>query len=121
MASGKSQVLFSSTVTANAYVGRSFNVRGFGETQILIDPVAITSGQSLSYKIAGYPNVEDAPGYSIPLLLHGNDVTDIALYSGCKALYKVGDAFDKVVISVKNTTSNKSGRITVIATGKRRR
>lgn len=121
MAAGKAEVLFSSIVTTNSYVGRSFNVLGFSETQILIDPVTITSGQSLSYKIAGYPNVEDAPGYSIPLRLHGNDVTDITLYSGSKAQYKVGDAFDKVVVSVKNTTSNKSGRITVIATGKRRR
>jgi len=120
LATGKAQVLFSSAVTTNSYVGANFSVLGFGETQVLIDLVTVVSGQTLSYKIAGYPNVAQAPAYSIPLRLHGNDVTDITLESGDKALYKIGDAFDKIVISVKNTTSNKSGRITVMATGKRR-
>jgi hypothetical protein len=112
---GKTEILFSSVVTTNTYVysGKQ-DVLGFGGVQVNLDLDAMTSGHTASFAIRGYPASEDAPGYSIPIL------TGETLGSGDIAQYIVGDCYDWVDVGVKNTTSNKSGRVTVSITKKRR-
>jgi len=117
MAGGKTEILFSGEVTSNSYVDKKFSTLGFGKTTINIEVVDITSGATLSYRIRGYPAVEGtgkAPGYSIPLK------TDLTLGSGYIAQYTVTDAYDQMSVGVKNTTTNKSGRVTVTISRKRR-
>lgn len=117
MAGGKTFVLFSGQLTTNSYVNRKFSTLGYGVTNIIVDAITETSGYTLSHQIRGYPATDGAsaiPTYYIPL------VSDATLRSGYFAQYTVTDAYDQMAVGIKNTTSNKSGSVTVMISRKRR-
>lgn len=120
MGTGKNAVLFSSFVTGNSYEERKIHTLGFGETLVTIQSVSVTSGSTLSHRLRGFPDVADAPTLTYPLRANGADITDITVGSGYYAQYSISDAYDEIGIAVKNTTSNKSGRVTVVVSRKRR-
>lgn len=119
MSGGKTQILYSSTITTNAPTDSTFTVRGMDNTTIYAKVDAITSGATLTININAYPAAIDAPNistYTIPLVASG----DVTLQSGQSARWNVSDAYDNLGVGVMNSTSNKSGRVTVIITRSRR-
>lgn len=119
MAGGKSEILFSGYVTGNSYEYRPFEVRGYAQTAIVVDVVTAQSNQGVTYTVRGYPNrlgpvASPAIGYKRTLKV------GTALLSGDCHYLTVSDPYDTIDVGVKNTVSNISGVITVMANGKRR-
>lgn len=119
MGSGKTQILYSSTVTLNSPTLYKVNTRGFGATSIYVRADEVTSGASLTVLVHGYPADIDTPNISnitVPIVASGT----ATFTSGEEALWVLSDPYDSIGVGVMNTTANKSGRITVIVTRKRR-
>jgi len=118
MGGGKSYILYSSAVTSNTPADEKFDVRGFGVVTVIIAVHTITSGCTITPNINAYPVAIEgqAESLSYPIIASGT----VTIGSGYAARYKLSDAYDRIGIGIMNSTANKSGRVTVTATGKRR-
>jgi ethanolamine utilization microcompartment shell protein EutL len=120
MSGGRSEVLWSSYVTGNAYAYTAKqDVKGFSEVALTI--IANQSQSGVTYTVRGYPSSEGpalaallAPGYTNTIK------ADTAMVSGDIHYLVFSNPYDKIDVGGKNTASNYSGRVTVIATMKRR-
>jgi len=112
MGAGQTEVIFSGFALSNGYAYRKFNTLGQGATAILLDAYGSTSG--VTYTIRAYPNIDTAPSYFKTLK------GDTTMISGDVHYLVTGNPFNQLEVGVKSTESNRSGRVSVFVTGKRR-
>lgn len=114
MSGGKVEVVTSGAATTNSDVFHKISVLGYGETQVYCQYLG--GGSGVTVTILGYPSFETTPlGSSYVILVSGDSIN-----SGQVNVYSVTDAYEDLGIGYKSTQTNFSGRVTIVATRKRR-
>jgi len=112
MGAGQTEVIFSGFALSNSYAYRKFNTLGQGATAILVDAYGSVSG--VTYTIRAYPNLDAAPAYVKTIK------SDTTMASGDIHYLVTGNPYNQLDVGVKSAQSNRSGRVSVFVTGKRR-
>ena len=121
MGTGKTYFMLSGIVTKNTIRTDYADILGYGITTIYANVTEVASGSVIGLHMDGVPVSMRAPQqgdrtYTIPLINSG----DVTLNSGDAGRWTLSDPYDEVAIHTINQDSNKSGRITVTISNKRR-
>lgn len=115
MGAGKIEIVASGVATTNSYVFNKVSVLGYGETLVFVQNNG-TGGSGVTASVLGYPSYESVPFMSSYVILASGDTVE----SGKVYLYSTTDAFEGLGVGYKSSATDRSGRVTVIVSRKRR-